>query len=342
MSNIKVAVIGVYNIGKNHLRSWLNTEGVQVVSIADLNPQLLVEVQQEFNISESYQDYRTLLERSDAEIVSVCLPTALHEQVVMDCLQSGRHVICEKPPSTHASAAQRMYECSLKVGKNLGYSLQRRFSTAVQSVRHAVEVNRVGDLIYAKAAFVRHAPLNFRNSMWRFDKNSGGGSLLDLGIHMLDAAWYAMGCPQPIAALGHTSSAQVPEFCKLNDRPVPEGPAEDTAIAWIRFANEAILVLESSFGMWNFDEEVERCELYGTNGALRMYPGTAKVIDRQGSRILEAPSVAQGHRGVMKDFLESVRNGHPPCVDGMQGVILHKMLDAVVQSAAIKQEVLIR
>lgn len=341
MSNMKVAVIGVFNIGKNHLQSWAETEGAQLVAVSDLNPMLCEEAKQQFQIGESYLNYKELLAHSDAEIISVCLPTGLHEQVVTDCLRAGRHVICEKPPATTAIEAQRMYECAVQSGRQLGYSLQRRFTGAVRAVRQAVAAGRTGELLYAKAKFARHAPLNFRNSMWRFDRGHGGGSLLDLGIHMLDAVWFAMGCPEPVSATGRTSNAQVPEFCKRNGRPIPEDPADDTAIAWIRFANGAVLTLESSFGLWSFDEDVEQCELYGTAGSVRMYPGMPMVVDRNGRSMIETPQMVEGHSGVMKDFLESARTGRPPCVDGRQGVMLHKMLDAIMQSADENREVII-
>lgn len=339
MTERKVAVIGVFNIGKAHVKAWAHTEGAKLVAIADLNEQLGKEVKTEYQISESYLDYKELLKHSDAEIVSVCLPTGLHEQVVTDCLRSGRHVLCEKPPATSTQGAERMYECSLQTGKKLGYSLQRRFSDEVQSVRQAVMNGKVGNVLYGRTMWVRHAPLKLRESIWRVDQRTGGGSLLDLGVHLLDAAWFAMGCPQPVGAAGHTSSSQVSNYCQRMGLPVPEVKADDTAVAWIRFANGTVLTLESSFGMWTLDEEEVRCDLHGTDGAVRMYPGPASIMSREGKAALDKPSIFKANLGITHDFLQSVNNDQRPCVDGEQGIILHKMLDAIVQSAREGREV---
>jgi predicted dehydrogenase len=338
----KVAVIGVYNIGKQHVRAWAETEGAVLTAVADLNPVQRKLVQEEFSIAEAYGDYTELLERSDAEIVSVCLPTGLHEKVVTECLRAGRHVLCEKPPATSAAEAQRMYECSLQTGRKLGYTLQRRFSSEVQAARQAVLEGKAGRPFYGRTRWTRRAPLSGRDSYWRFDGGSGGGSLLDLGVHLLDAAWYSMGCPQPLAAIGLTSSAQVAQFCRTKGMPVPDNPADDTAVAWLRFQGGTSLVLESSFGLWTLQEDEVFCELHGTDGAVRIYPGPAAVINGDGrAELTESRQSAQGHLGMTRDFIAAVETGREPCVDGRQGMLLHKMMDAIRQSAAEGREVAI-
>jgi predicted dehydrogenase len=335
----KAAVIGVFNIGKQHVRAWSNTEGVKLVAIADLNPEQRDQVQNEFAIEEAYGDYTELLKHSDAEIISVCLPTSLHERVVTDCLRSGRHVLCEKPPATTAREAARMHECAVKIGKQLGYSLQRRFSGQVQAVRRAVANGEVGEVFYGKTRWTRRAPISIRDSIWRFDSGSGGGSLLDLGVHLLDAAWYSMGCPQPLSARGFTSSAQVADFCRRRGLPMPDKAADDTAAAWLTFANGASLVMESSYGMWTVQEDEVYSELHGTEGAVRIYPGPALLVNGEGRRELSFPLQDEGHLGITQDFIQAVETGRPPCIDGMQGILLHQMLDAIVLSSEQGREI---
>lgn len=341
MSPTKVAVIGLFNIGKQHLDAWSKTEGAELAAVADLNGQLCEEAKRSYPISESYGDYKQLLRHSDAEIVSICLPTGMHERVVKDCLQSGRHVVCEKPPATSTAEAASMYACSLETGKKIGYSLQRRFSPQVQAVREAFHQGRIGKLLYGKTRYTRPAPLNGRDSIWRYDRNNGGGSLLDLGVHMLDAAWYAIGCPKPVSASGLTSSAHVSDFCQRKSLLIPDNPADDTAAAWIRFADGSALLLESSFGLWTFHESEEHGELHGTEGALRIYPGEAQAITREGRHSLAAPleSPYYGHHGVTHDFLQAVVQNREPCADGKQGVVLHQMMDAIIRSAEEGREI---
>jgi len=100
-------------------------------------------------------------------------------------------------------------------------------------------------------------------------------------------------------------------------------------------------MLESSYGMWTLDEEEVRCDLHGTDGAVRMYPGPATAVNREGKAALEVPPVIKANLGVTRDFLQAVENNRRPCADGEQGITLHKMLDAVVQSAREGREIAI-
>lgn len=91
MGKHRVAVLGVRNIGFAHARDWAREPDVELVAVADLDESLRRRAAEALGLARSFADYREVLSSTDADIIDVCLPTFMHEQVVRDCLQSGRH-----------------------------------------------------------------------------------------------------------------------------------------------------------------------------------------------------------------------------------------------------------
>jgi UDP-N-acetyl-2-amino-2-deoxyglucuronate dehydrogenase len=115
---LTVAVIGLRSVGMAHVRAWAarhRSHGdVRLVAVSDLDMDLCRRARTEYGAEEAFGDYRDLLARdpSEATLITVCLPTALHERVVVESLRQGRHVLCEKPPALDAAAAQRMADAA--------------------------------------------------------------------------------------------------------------------------------------------------------------------------------------------------------------------------------------
>lgn len=339
MNTRKVAVIGVRNVGMAHARAWAARPDAKLVAIAELDDQRRQDAAKELENVQSFGDYRDLLAKSNAEIVSVCLPTGMHEQVVTECLRAGKHVLCEKPPASNAAEAARMAQAAANAGKVLGYGLQRRFEPPVQAARQVVQEGRTGQIFYGRTGWVRTVPLLGATTAWRLDRAGGGGGLLDLGVHLLDVAWYVMGCPPPVSASGFVSTRGTELLARAAGVRVPAQPADDTAAALIRFEGGAALLLESSFALNRPPGKETYCELSGTDGGVSVYP----PLFVSGNTVEElSPSVrrqsAAVRDGLCGDFLRAVENGSEPCVSASQGVTLMRMLDAILQSAEERRE----
>lgn len=342
MSRLKVAVLGLRWVGQQHLKGWSSVEGADLRAAADLDADLLRDTAETYGVEATYEDYRKLLAHSDAELISVCLPTGMHHDVVIECLESGRHVLCEKPPAESAEQAARMRDAAVAHGRVLGYSLQRRCTRSVQGARHAVAEGRIGDVWYARAGWIRVRPGTKHYTPWRLDAERGGGSLGDLGVHMLDSAWFAMGCPAPVSVSGMLSTRQIPGYCERLGIETPDHPADDSAAALIRFENGATMFLESSFGMWRTRGSETWCELMGSSGGIQIDP-EARIKTGEEPEALAAPQDATtgGHSGVCEDFARALRNQQAPCATADHGVQLLRMLDAVAVSSRQQREVTI-
>ena len=343
MKERNVAVVGQAWVGRRHAEAWLRCKGARLVGVVDPAPQARHVACEELGIDEdslAFADYRQLLDRTDADIVSVCVPTGMHEHVVGDILASGRHVLCEKPPAASAAEAARMMAAAGANGVVLGYSLQRRFSDGVQAARAAIDEGRIGEVFYGRAGWVRRMPSAKAYTLWRLDGSEGGGSLGDLGVHMLDSAWYAMGCPRPETVSATISSRLIPALADASGVDMPTKPADDTAAAFLRFEGGKTLLLESSFGLWRASGVECYCELSGTSGAVEINP-KALLITGQAAEPLVAPAGAPpvDFSGVVGDMLEAVNEDRPPCVSAEQGLHLMQMIEGMARSATEGREI---
>jgi predicted dehydrogenase len=94
--SMKIAVIGAGAMGRQHVKAW-KLAGHEVVSIADLDMKLSKKLAEEFGVEKIYGDYRKAVEDPSIDIVSICLPLAMHAPVTVYAAENGKHIFCEKP-----------------------------------------------------------------------------------------------------------------------------------------------------------------------------------------------------------------------------------------------------
>jgi predicted dehydrogenase len=280
MGKLKVGVMGLAWIGDQHARSWAAMDDVELVAVADLAPDLRAQAVERYNPPQVFEDYREMLAGCDADIISICLPTPMHAQAVTECLRDGRHVLCEKPPTSTVAEAEALADVAAETGRTLGFALQRRFESGVMAARDAIASGQIGDAFYARCGWVRTLPANKQGRTgWRLIRGEGGGSLLDIGVHLLDATWYAMGCPAPVSATGYLASRFIPVLASAVDNPYPDDPADDICSALLRFENGAAIQLESAYGLWRLNSPEVYSDITGVNGGIQVYPKELIVRD---------------------------------------------------------------
>src|SRR5271157_2183088 len=138
-SQYNVAVIGAGAIGHDHLASFKLHPAARVVAIAEVSPGRGREAAERFGIPELVADYRVLLRRSDIDVVSIALPNYLHAKVALDALRAGKHVMLDKPMSTHARDAAKLVAEAKKRGVLLMVGQNFRFNLETQTAKQIVE-----------------------------------------------------------------------------------------------------------------------------------------------------------------------------------------------------------
>ena len=157
----------------------------------------------------AYDTAEELLADPAIDAVSVCAANYAHAELTIKALRAGKHVLCEKPMALNAEEARQMKEAADRNGKLLMIGFVRRYGNDCKIMEDFVNSGYFGDIYYSKATYLRR---NGNPGGWFGDKSrSGGGPLIDLGVHVIDLTRYLMGKPRyPSTALPSRSSSTAP------------------------------------------------------------------------------------------------------------------------------------
>lgn len=341
---VRVGIIGAGWPGQQHAKGYDASGGFKIVALADLIPLRRQKLQAEHKIANLYAEAKELLADKDLDAVSVCLPTFLHGPIVLAALKAGKHVICEKPPAMNAKEARQLESAATKAGKVLLYAFQRRFGGHEQAAKQAIAKSYAGDVYHARAGWMRTRGVPIGTGWFTDKSRSGGGALIDIGIHALDLAWHLLGQPKPLSAFGITQS-RFGELAPKNTK----YDVDDAAFALIRFEGGRSLELSTS---WALNQPPQQqglfCRLNGDKGAVDVYTPDGAIIyrgfDAKGEARptpLKPPKVIL-HAALMRHFRDCILGKARPIVGAAEGVQLMAMIDAIYRSGETGKSVEIR
>ena len=209
MSKIKVAVIGCGNIANAaHIPSYLKNDGVEIKYFCDIIPERAEKCVEKYGCGKAVFDYHDFLNDPELDAVSVCTHNDLHSVIAIDFLKAGKHVLCEKPAARILSEALEMQKVAHETGKVLNIGVCNRFNTYVMKIRELIESGELGEVYHVYASFRKHRSIPGIGGDFTIKAKSGGGTLIDWGVHFLDLILYCCGDPKPLSASGEA-------FCKL-------------------------------------------------------------------------------------------------------------------------------
>lgn len=347
---LKVAVIGLGSISQFHIENYAKNEQVELIALCDQNEKRLHMVADQYGVTYRYQDVDELLKNEAIDAVSICTWNNFHAPIAIAALEAQKHVFIEKPLSLTVAEALDIEQAVEKSGKLLQVGYVRRFATSTKLAKEMIEQGKLGNLYYGKATCLRRAG---NPGGWFADKNrSGGGPLIDLGVHMIDLLWYLMGKPKPVTVsgnsyrqLGDRHHIKYLSTYRAVDARVEENTVEDMANVLIRFDNGASIFVDVSFTLHAKADEI-RADLYGDKGGVSLEPSFSVVTEEADTILNITPQIDQ----VLFDFLDAFERqinhfvqsclGHEqPISPVSDGVIMMKMLEAVYESAALGKEI---
>ena len=230
--NVKFGILGCGMIASIHADAIKNIEGATLVGVADNN----LEFAQKFATKHfvlAFDSYEQML-GSDIDVVCVCTPSCFHAQNAIDALNSGKHVVVEKPMALSVEDADRVDEASKRNGKLVTVISQLRFSKDVIRLKEYVESGAFGKISLCTLTMKYYRSKEyFASSNWKGTlKFDGGGALMNQGIHGVDMLCYLLGRARSVTGFVTTSGRDI--------------EVEDTAAAAVRFANGTIGTIDAS------------------------------------------------------------------------------------------------
>ncbi|MBW9167085.1 Gfo/Idh/MocA family oxidoreductase [Enterobacter hormaechei] len=271
---LRVAIIGAGQVAdKVHASYYATRSDVQMVAVMDSRLEQAQAFAERYAIPSAWQDAHEMLQEVKPDLVSVCSPNRFHFEHVMAALEAGCHVMCEKPPAMTPHQADEMRLAARKAGKVLAYDFHHRFALDTQLLRDAVMNGTLGEIYFTSAQALRRCGV----PGWGVFTNKslqGGGPLIDIGIHMLDAAMYVLGFPPVKRVTAHS-------FQRLGNRKhtgqfgewdPAQFTVEDALFGTIEFCNGGILRLDTSFALNIREQSIMNVSFCGEKAGATLFP----------------------------------------------------------------------
>jgi len=233
---MRVGIAGYGVVGKTRHQSIEKNTTFQVTAISEKNNHVRQSIPSSIS---TYVDYKTLIADADVDIIFISLPNQFAADASILSLQKGVHVFCEKPPARTEAELLLVKEQFLRSpGLKLMYGFNHRFHLSVEKAKLIIDGNSLGKIINMKGVYGKSQMISFNQTDWRTNREaSGGGILLDQGIHMLDLMRYLSG----------ENFTQVHSFI---DNAFWNFDVEDNAYVLMKSANGLVAQLHSSATQW--------------------------------------------------------------------------------------------
>lgn len=343
---VRLSVVGLGFMGQTHARN-AQEFGHEVVAGTDL----VAETREQFARTYGatvYEDADAMYEQESLDAVVVSTPNAFHEGAVVSALEHGYSVLCEKPLANTLESAERIAAAASAADGFCSVNFHNRFSVAAEIFKGYQSAGRFGEMSHVDANYVRSRGIPGVGSWFTNEELSGGGALVDIGVHAIDFALYALEYPDVEEVFGVTRS----EFGHRDDYVDPEDwydeteeavfDVEDSVTAMVRCAGGETISLEVAWAVNQPD--TQEFIVRGTDAGARLTLGDDELglfeAGKQGTDHLVESTVSGGSlehtgwEGSVKCFLDAVVSGEPPALNTVEEALtVQRVMDGIYRSA---------
>lgn len=343
---IRIGLIGAGNIAQNaHIPAYLKQDDAELVAICDLKLDRAKEVAEKYNIKHVVGSIEELVAIDEVDAVSICTWNNAHAKAAIAAANAGKHVLCEKPMAMTVEEAEAMKEAAEKNNIVFMMGFTNRYRSDSMVIKDIVDSGKLGEIYYAKAGWFRRrgTPLGWFTDL----SKSGGGPVIDIGVHVIDLTWHFMGKPRPISVtastynkIGDYKTKGVSRWEALDtDNLVFD--TEDSASGFIRFENGASMSFDVSWAINGRDTGIFS-DVFGTKAGASLNP-FAIYGEEAGYLVDSTPKVEyqDSFANEIRHFLDCVKTGQQPMSSAEDGLLVQKMLNGIYESARLGKEVIL-
>jgi len=193
-------IIGLGKIAKKFASDLMLSETANLYAVASRTQKKANLFADEFSSDVAYDSYEKLLDDPAVDIVYVATPHTLHAELSILAMQSGKHVLCEKPLGINASQVAEVIKVANETGQFMMEGLWSRFNPTIEEVLSRISNGDLGEVNYVYADFSFFSPYDESNRL--FNKDTAGGSILDVGIYPVFLAYSVLGLPESMSCTG--------------------------------------------------------------------------------------------------------------------------------------------
>jgi UDP-N-acetyl-2-amino-2-deoxyglucuronate dehydrogenase len=333
---IHIGLIGGGNITSTHARAARAIPGVEIAAIYGTNPEKVVALCRQHG-GRPYEDFHAFLQYRPMDLVVIGSPSGLHATHGIAAARRGLHVLTEKPIDITTQRADALIEAADHAGVKLGVMFQDRVKPEIRKLKDWLRQGFLGKplLVDARVKWYR-PPEYYGNSRWRGTFGlDGGGALVNQAVHTVDLMLWLLGEVVRVQA------------CKATGLHAIE--TEDTAIALLEFANDALGVLQASTAA--YPGYPRRVEITGSEGTVILEHDRVLAVDLrnppEGFHQNVAPDENQsassavvsdfrGHQALIEDFLHAIEANTTPICNGLEGRRSLALVEAIYRAAERK------
>ncbi len=349
MKTLNIAIIGM-GIGRANARGFMHNPRCRVAALCDISDDRMSEAVTALGLPSDIKRYTSsekLCRDPEIDAIFVGVPNQFHVPVALEVVRSGKHVMVTKPLADSLAAAKELVAVAEAAGVVNMMSLSTRFAPDVQYFGQMQQRGDFGEIYYARARSVRRSGI----PGWSLGFiQKGGGAFRDMGVHVLDSAWWMMGMPKPVSVSGVAGAKFGPrgqgywtiyppakplnELAKLYD-------SDDYGGGFIRFENGAGMQIES-FWASHQPEEVN-IELFGEEAGARLKPmtvyRTADGIAHDINVTLPSSDKDVAWHNLSDHFVECILDGVACQAPLRHGMLVQEMMESLLESAATGAEI---
>jgi len=336
-------IIGAGAVAEVHARAIDTIMEAELIGIYDHNPDKTIAFSLKYNC-QAFETVEELCNDGRIDMVCICTPSGLHLEPSLTAINAGKHCIIEKPLETNLERFDRIINAGILHNVMISGIFPMRFSKVNIELKKAIDEGRFGKLVMGDAYIKWYRSAEYyKDVKWRSNLVlSGGGAIMNQGIHSVDLLRWFMGKVEAVCAftglMGHKGLE-----------------VEDVAAATMKFANGAIGVIEASTAI--SPGFYRRIEILGTRGSVVIEEekiltwkfddetdSDEKIREKfsgnnsSGGGVSDPKAISDiGHLRQLLDIIKAVDNGHPPLIDGIEARKAVELVLAIYASAKNKR-----
>ena len=333
---VQIGIIGAGNIAQNaHIPAILQMKGVKLAAVYDIHAKRSAEVAEKYGMK-NCPNIEALLSIDTLDAVSVCTWNNGHAPSAIAASKAGKHVFCEKPMSITVAEAEEMEKAAKQSGKIFMMGFVNRYKPESRYITDLRNKGEFGEIYYARTSLLRRrgTPLGWFTDV----SKSGGGPVIDLGVHIIDITWYLMGKPKPVSV---TASADY-SFGDYKTKGVGRWEALDTDNTVFNCEDSAAGTITFEKGKrMNFDvswaingESDMNTYLYGEKAGATLFPLT--IYGEHAEHLTDNRPIFEEENPFFNElshFADCIRGEAQPISPAEDGVAVQKILCGIYASA---------
>ena len=349
---LRVGIIGAGSISQGAANEINGDERAEVVAIADPSPERCAALAKKANVERCFGSGEELIAADGIDAIYIAVPNKFHAPLAKLALEAGKHVILDKPFALNLAEAKGVAAAAEKHQRILMLGMNQRFKKTTQVMRARVAAGQLGEVYHAKAAWRRRGGIPRIGSWFTQKAVSGGGGLLDIGVHMLDMTLYILDNFKPLSVTGAA-------YTKLGSQGLGSGgwgmseidpnavfDVDDFATALIKLEGGISITLDASWALHQSTATIDEVNLFGTKaGAAANADELYRFGDDGGYTITQGasqdglPEQLSGSR--FSNFIGACVGEHAPAVTVEQALAVQAIIDAIYESSRSGHEVVI-